>query len=57
MADNLEEIYCPACGKKMEKIFMSAQGVNLDVCTQGCGGIFFDNREFKLCRQTIKERD
>ena len=47
MADNLEEIYCPACGKKMEKIFMSAQGVNLDVCTQGCGGIFFDNREFK----------
>ena len=47
MADNLEEIYCPACGKKMHKIFMDAQGVNLDVCLDGCGGIFFDNREFK----------
>ena len=47
MADNLEDIYCPACGKKMQKIFMSAQSVNLDVCTEGCGGIFFDNREFK----------
>lgn len=47
MADNLEGIFCPACGKEMEKIFMSAQGVNLDVCTNGCGGIFFDNREFK----------
>lgn len=47
MADNLEDIYCPACGKKMQKIFMPEQGVNLDVCVDGCGGIYFDNREFK----------
>lgn len=46
MADNLEEIYCPACGKKMKKIFMPQQNVNLDVCVDGCGGIYFDNREF-----------
>lgn len=46
MADNLEDIYCPACGKKMKKIFMPQQGVNLDVCVDGCGGIYFDNREF-----------
>lgn len=48
MADNLEIIKCPACGKEMKKIFMPEQGVNLDVCLDGCGGIFFDNREFKL---------
>ncbi len=48
MADNLEEICCPACGKKMKKIFMPEQGINIDVCTEGCGGIYFDNREFKV---------
>ena len=46
MADNLESIYCPACGKKMDKIYMPSAGVNLDVCVNGCGGIYFDNREF-----------
>jgi len=45
MADNKEEIGCPACGKKMQKIYMPEQKVNLDVCTN-CGGIYFDNREF-----------
>ena len=47
MEDNMEKINCPACGAEMEKIFMPAQGVHLDVCTNGCGGIYFDNREFK----------
>lgn len=47
MADNQKIINCPACGKRMEKIFMPEQGVNLDVCIQGCGGIYFDNREFQ----------
>ncbi len=47
MADNLKEIYCPACGKIMTKIFMPEAGINLDVCVNGCGGIYFDNREFK----------
>lgn len=47
MADNLEVIKCPACGCEMEKIFMPEQNVNLDVCTKGCGGIYFDNREFQ----------
>ena len=46
MADNLELIECPACGKKMHKIYMPSAGVNLDVCVDGCGGIYFDNREF-----------
>lgn len=44
--DTLDTIICPACGKKMEKIFIKTEGINIDICTNGCGGIFFDNREF-----------
>lgn len=46
MADNMQEINCPACGEKMVKVFMPSQGVNIDVCVNGCGGVYFDNREF-----------
>lgn len=46
MTDNTDIIDCPACGKKMKKIYMPEAGVNLDVCADGCGGIFFDSREF-----------
>lgn len=44
--DTLEIIKCPACGKNMEKVYIPAEGINIDICTEGCGGIFFDNREF-----------
>lgn len=44
--DTLEDIKCPACGKTMEKVFIKSEGINIDICTDGCGGIFFDNREF-----------
>lgn len=47
MADTLQTIICPACGKEMEKVFIPNEGINLDICTQGCGGIFFDNRELE----------
>ncbi|MCM1010591.1 MAG: zf-TFIIB domain-containing protein [Fusobacterium sp.] len=47
MADNQNIIKCPACGTEMTKVYMNEQGINLDVCVNGCGGIFFDNREFK----------
>lgn len=46
MADNLKTIKCPACKKEMVKIFVKTAGVNVDVCLNGCGGIFFDNMEF-----------
>lgn len=46
MADSLKILKCPACGKDLEKVFIPAQGINVDICTEGCGGIFFDNREF-----------
>lgn len=46
MADNFKTIKCPACQKEMVKIFMPSEGVNVDICLNGCGGIYFDNREF-----------
>lgn len=47
MADSFNTLKCPACQKEMKKIFIPEQGINVDVCTDGCGGIYFDNREFK----------
>lgn len=45
MADNKEIIKCPACDNEMKKIFIPDAGINIDICTEGCGGILFDNRE------------
>ena len=47
MADSYKTLICPACGREMKKYFLSELGVNIDICTEGCGGIYFDNRELK----------
>ena len=47
MKDTQETLFCPACGKDMKKIKMRKEGVFLDVCINGCGGIYFDNRELE----------
>ena len=47
MADNFNTLKCPACQKEMTKVFVPSEGVNIDVCLDGCGGVYFDNREFK----------
>lgn len=47
MSDTFKNLDCPACGKEMNKVFSSQEGVNIDICLNGCGGIWFDNREFK----------
>lgn len=52
MSDTYKVIKCPACGATMTKIFVPSQGVSIDICDNGCGGIYFDNREldmFKNC--------
>lgn len=46
MSDTLQTIKCPACNKEMVKVFIPEEGINVDICLNGCGGIFFDNREF-----------
>jgi len=48
MADTKEMIKCPACGSLMQKVFIEEKNFCVDVCVNGCGGIFFDNREFKM---------
>ncbi len=47
MANTTEIIACPVCGKDMEKVYSKDNTLCIDVCTNGCGGIFFDNRELK----------
>lgn len=47
MSDTLDEINCPACHKPMKKIYLEGQKFNVDICLDGCGGIFLDNREIK----------
>jgi len=34
---------CPACDNTLQK--MTVENINLDVCQNGCGGIWFDNFE------------
>ena len=46
MTDTLKTLKCPACQKEMTKIFIPTEGVNIDVCLHGCGGIYFDTREY-----------
>ena len=47
MSDTLDTIKCPACQKEMAKVFVPSEGVNIDICVNGCGGIYFDVREFE----------
>lgn len=47
MADTKRTIKCPACEKDMHKVLMPKSGINIDICLGGCGGMFFDNREFE----------
>ena len=47
MSDNHNVLNCPACNKEMKKVFVPKEGVNIDICIDGCGGMWFDNREIK----------
>ena len=47
MVDSQNTLTCPACGCEMEKVFIAEKGINIDICTDGCGGMFFDNKEIQ----------
>lgn len=47
MADTKETLICPACGSEMEKVYSNEHNLYVDICLNGCGGMFFDNRELK----------
>lgn len=48
MAENEKVLVCPACHKRLEKIKIEAVGITVDVCLNGCGGIFFNNKEMPI---------
>ena len=47
MTDTEKVIICPACDSEMTKIFIPDKGINIDVCANGCGGMFLDNQEIQ----------
>lgn len=49
MTDTDKTLSCPACGCEMTKIFINEKGINVDVCSNNCGGIFFDCKELQQC--------
>ncbi len=55
MADTKRELRCPACGKPMEKVYIEDAKINVDICTDGCGGIYFDNREFDKFNESFED--
>ena len=57
MVDTKFEIDCPACGKRMTKIGVEAEKCSVDVCLDGCGGIFFDNRELEKFDESYENAD
>lgn len=57
MKDTKKVIVCPACGETMSKVYMPEYNFDLDFCTEGCGGIFFDNREINKYDNEDKDAD
>lgn len=57
MADSLQTLRCPACHTEMTKVYLPHEGFSVDICTEGCGGIFFDNREFKYFDEKYENID
>ncbi len=57
MTDTKDIISCPACGNEMKKIFFEEINANIDICADGCGGIFFDNRELKVLNKNADQVD
>lgn len=55
MSDTIETINCPACGETMKKVYLETKDFFADVCIDGCGGIWFDNRE--LAKVDEKDED
>lgn len=57
MADTKVRITCPACDCEMHKIVDPETNTCIDICLDGCGGIFFDNRELEKFDETPENAD
>lgn len=47
MVDNTKNLICPACRSKMTKLFIVDKFISIDICANGCGGMYFDNQELQ----------
>ena len=52
MTDSIKALKCPACLEEMTKVFITDKGINIDICANNCGGIFFNCREFQECTKS-----
>jgi len=57
MLDNRKKMRCPACKNEMQKVFISKEGFDVDICADGCGGIWFDRNELKSVDEQNEEID
>lgn len=57
MVDSRENLLCPACGKDLIKVYKKDVGVYIDICADGCGGIYFDNRELEKFDESSENAD
>jgi len=57
MSDTHQTLKCPACQKEMAKVFIPKEGVNIDICLEGCGGLWFDNRELSYVDEQDEKID
>lgn len=57
MKDTEKKLDCPACGKEMTKIWFDDKGFFVDICADGCGGVWLDNRELDKIDETNENAD
>ena len=54
MTDNKNIINCPACGHIMDKVYIPSENIDVDICSDGCGGVFYDKGEIYLIGKDLK---
>ncbi len=57
MKDTEKTLICPACGKEMKKVWFEEKGFFADICTDGCGGVWLDNRELDKIDESDENAD
>ena len=45
MVELLTDTVCPACGKEMRAVYVPEIDINVNICTNGCGGVYFSKKE------------
>lgn len=49
------KLKCPACGCEMKEVLVKDRNIEIDICLDGCGGIYFDNRELNKFTDSKKD--